>query len=257
GWTPILVGESICGVNHAINQFADYATQASASVPADFNARLLFRSADESIAAANELPFDKWLNHTRDRQLQSDLKLAEAKHYESLGQNGLAKVMYDWAEGILRFPAWTFTPSDHSPLPPEERMAAQFSPLSIRTWDPDTKALTIPSCVSVLFCPTPKPCEIPAYTFFATDDGVIPPQVHTAFLTWLHERYGADIIAIVPRIIEVIPKSRPTEWESACRLAADIRSYAQCTINSSSEVDTLEQWASYLIDSTVWSLCWL
>jgi hypothetical protein len=110
--------------------------------------------------------------------------------------------------------------------------------------------------VPIRFAPTEVGDEVPAFTHFGDlEEGRCPPQVHVAALRWLHDHYGADLVGLDDRVLEVIPGRRPASRTEAFRLAEDLHTYADgvCTGNINS---TIPEIAACLMKSPVWSFYW-
>ena len=75
-------------------------------------------------------------------------------------------------------------------------------------------------------------------------------------LKWLAEQFGAELVGIESRILEVIPRNRPSTPVDALHAAALIREYSDCTVTSENEMTFTDELAVYLMESEFWTFCW-
>jgi len=80
----------------------------------------------------------------------------------------------------------------------------------VRCYDHAKRETVIADSVAMLFVPTSFPWQVPAFLSYTTKELERSPAVHVAALKWLGERFGADLVGIEGRILEVIPRTRPS-----------------------------------------------
>ena len=210
---------------------------------------------DEILKAAEEVPFQTWIAQRRDPQWWAQHYTEKAEHLDAIGEiPDLAKLYRrcanEWRDDPPRhLKAEEYTwPDDHSQLDLQEL------PASITTFTDDYRRAVADS-VLMLFVPVSHGWAVPAHLPFATMDDDRPPESHVAALRWLEDSYGAELLGISDRTLDVWPFSRPTTREEALRLAVDISTYATCPMTGDENTQP-PQWAAYLLNSRVWSFCW-
>ena len=109
---------------------------------------------------------------------------------------------------------------------------------------------------TVLMVPAKSSWEVPAYLYYSTLSYERPPQAHVAALRWLHERFGAELVGVEDRVLEVIPRRRPTAPKEAVEAADKIVAYSHCPITSENEIASVPELALYLMASEYWTFCW-
>src|SRR5262249_19563893 len=115
---------------------------------------------------------------------------------------------------------------------------------------------TIAASVAILCVPTVHGWEALAHLFYEQAPHELPAQVHVAALHWLHEQFGAELIGLQDRTLELLPGRRPQTWAEAVRAADQPRAYSHCPATSENELASTPELAVYLMESTYWSCCW-
>lgn len=147
--------------------------------------------------------------------------------------------------------------ANNYPFPPKENRNPPQHELHCVTWfNCDRLKSEIAERVSVLCVPTRRGWEAPAHLFYETMGFERPPQVHVVALKWLNDHFGAELVGLEDRVLEVAPGSRPSDPISALRAAAWLGAYSFCPVTSQNESASTEELAVYLMESAFWSFCW-
>lgn len=106
--------------------------------------------------------------------------------------------------------------------------------------------------VALALVPTDVPAELPAWLAFGNWRGCPEPAVHVAMLAHLHERVGAEPVAIAGDRIELRIASPPSTPEERVVLAELLARWAPGALNR--DHVTVESWADTLVPSRSWSI---
>jgi hypothetical protein len=215
------------------------------------------RTPMEILNAARDLPFERWVERQRDPDFQERDHLRKANYYDGLpGAARLAEHHREWA-GRWREGIFTVAASEGPlVLPRENRNPPQHELRSVMWLDVDRGGLVFADSVAILLVPTRFSWQVPAYLFYSTLENDRPPSVHVAALKWLCDRFGAHLVGIQDRVLEVIPQSRPGTAKDALEAAETIAAYSNCPVTSENELALASELAVYLMESEYWSFCW-
>jgi hypothetical protein len=214
------------------------------------------QSTTKIIEEAQALPFEQWVKQERDPDFQIAKHLKEAERFAGMeGASGLAEVHRNLAAFWREQPNDKFD-ADSYRLPPEINSNPPQQELHCLKWYESDLSEVVADSVAILFVPTRFSWEVPAFLSYTTREGERPPSVHVAALKWLSDRFGADLVGIDTRILEVIPRKRPLGKEEALHAADSLRAYSSCPETSQNEMASLEELAFYLVESKYWSFCW-
>ena len=168
----------------------------------------------------------------------------------------MAALHRDFAERYAEQPPWTFDPNDYAVPPEPNRTRPQKRLHCTLHYESETRSSVVTDRVSVLFVPARSGWEVPAVLAYSTMEGERPPQVHVAALKWLEDEFAAELIGLSDRVLEVIPRQRPNDYQEALLPGAWLSAYAACTAGSLDESASIEEFAVYLVESDYWGLCW-
>jgi hypothetical protein len=260
GFWPVIIGEysgaEFGGSDAALERLMENA-QDNRDLSED---ELLFRGTgrtpQEVLDLVRACPFEQWAQRQSEPQFQESEHLRKAHYFDGLGAASLADLHRQAAERWRQTPPWTFDPTGYTLPPRENRSPPQHELHCVRCYDHGKRDTVIADSVTMVFVPTRFSWQLPAFLLYTTKDLERPPQVHVAALQWLHERFGADLIGIESRILEVVPRTRPGTAVDALRAAALIRAYSDCPVTSQNEMASMEELAFYLMESEYWTFCW-
>jgi hypothetical protein len=209
------------------------------------------------LASAEELPFERWVAQRRDPEWWVQNLLIKAEHAERVtGDKGnpLALHYRNFAD------QWRTDPPRDTPIEAyrwpskSEQLPLQERPATIESLDEKYRRV-LADAVALVFCPVKHGWQAPAFLpFDPVDDSELPPSLHVAFLRWLSERWGAELIGIGDRTLDVLPGRRPTTEREAMVLAKDVNCYAFEPITGDVNCK-VPHWAAFLMHSPFWSFC--
>jgi hypothetical protein len=254
GFWPVLVGGHY-GANFVCKQLG-FSVEIGEDEPMGFEGSLPPPPPPAAVlSTAEELSFERWVAERRDPQWWSQHYLAKAEHFErEMGENSMSKLYRQFADQWRNAPPFD-TPIDEHHWPPEsEQLPLQDRPATIETLDEKYRRVLAES-VALVFCPIKHGWQVPAYLpFDPVEDSERPPSLHVAFLRWLSEHWGAELIGIGDRTLDVLPGQRPATEREALILAKSVRTYAIEPITGDVNIK-VPQWAAFLKDSPFWSFC--
>lgn len=96
--------------------------------------------------------------------------------------------------------------------------------------------------------------QAPAYLGWGGFNSCPPPYVHVIILKRLHDRYGAEVIAMTGDIVIVRVYEKPKTQREALALAADL--YLYCNDLIDEESSNLSEIAARLMVSDYWTFWW-
>jgi uncharacterized protein DUF4253 len=108
------------------------------------------------------------------------------------------------------------------------------------------------SPIPVALIPTPHSWQVPAY--LRLDAGDATPAVHTAMARSWQERYGAEIVGMLPDLMEMQVAQPPITREEALALARE--QYIYCNDVVIQGTQTIQALAAGLLDGTAWFFWW-
>jgi len=112
-----------------------------------------------------------------------------------------------------------------------------------------------PSQPLILF-PTKEGWRVPAYLNFGAWNECPSPHEHVCMMKHWQEHYGAEITYIGSTIVGLSVSRPPQDRESALRLAWEHFAYCSDTLAVAPEVETLDDLAASLLNSSTWSFWW-
>jgi hypothetical protein len=214
-------------------------------------------SPTATVDAAFRFTFDNWVEQERDPEFQIAKHLREAEIWAAreFGET-VARSHREIAEMWRQQPKRELDPDDYQ-IPPAMNCNPPQQELNCLQWyDYDQKRSKEADSVSILFVPTEFSWQVPAYLSYTTMEGQRRPELHVAALKWLLDRFGAELVGIDTRILEVIPQKRPRGKKEAIQTAEAIGTYSCCAVTSENEMASIEELAHYLMESNYWSFCW-
>jgi hypothetical protein len=211
----------------------------------------------EIISAAQAFPFEKWVQQEHDPEFQITKHLREADVWAArdFGE-AVARSHRELAEMWRTQPKRSLDPAEYRIPPANNRNPPQQELSCIIWYDSGTPGSRVADSVEILLVPTEFSWQVPAYLSFTTMEGKRRPELHTAALKWLLDRFGAELVGIDTRILEVIPRERPRGKKEALQAADALGTYSCCAVTSENEMASLEELAFYLMESKYWSFCW-
>lgn len=207
--------------------------------------------------AAKEWPLEAWVARQRDPSHQAEESLRKARFFDQFpGASTLAETYRRAAEEWRnRSPLPLLDPSEYKP-PKVNKNPPQHELHCLTYFDSESRRSVVAETLTLLCVPTSNSWEVPAYLFYETREQERLPQVHVAALRWLHDRFGAELIGIEDRTLEVLPRVRPQTWADAVRAADLLTAYSSCPVTSENELATTSELAVYLTESEYWTFCW-
>jgi hypothetical protein len=216
----------------------------------------LRRTAEELLKAAEEVPFESWVEQQLDPAFHVQEHLRKARFFDGIANAG---VMADHhraaAESYRGVRRSEFNPNDYVVPPVRNRNPPQHELFSVKCFDLESSRMKIADTVTMLLVPARQGWEVPAHLFYATCEGDLPPQAHVAALKWLFDRFGAELVGFDSRTLEVIPRTRPS-GVAALRAAFYLGKYSHCSATSENESAATAELAVYLAESEYWTFCW-
>jgi hypothetical protein len=259
GFWPVIIGDySGVGSDVVIDRFLDDARSLHEATPEQLQFMGAYATPAEVLAAAQAWPFERWLERQRDPDYQVAEHERQAKYFEGFeGAAGLAKLHREWAASWREQPRWQFVPENYPFPPTENRNPPQAELHCLQRYNSNGPPWSIRAdSVAILLVPTRFAWEVPAFLGFTTRENELLPQVHVAALRWLFDRFGAELVGLEPRVMEVIPRARPQTPVDALRVAADTCVYSSCPATSQNECASVSELAVYLMESPYWSFSW-
>jgi hypothetical protein len=260
GYWPVIVGNYLGpeagGSDAVIEALAEAAQviQASAEPQGPFSPTKRTRAG--ILAAARELPFAAWVTRQRDPAYRIDKHLRYAAYFDKLpGAERLARSHRQSAEDWRTCAVGPTDPAECAP-PTVNKNPPQHDLHCLKCFDSALGRETIVPGVGILCVPTLHGWEVPAYLFYDKSQHELPAQVHVAALLWLHDQFGAELIGVQDRTLELLPGRRPQTWAEAVRAADQLSAYSHCPATSENEFATISELAVFLLESTYWSCCW-
>jgi hypothetical protein len=254
GFWPVLIGGHY-GTDFVFHQLGfscgEYADDPDFDEP-----RPMPPSPADILTAAECLSFENWVDERHDPNWWSRHYLEKAEHIERItGEQSSITNLY------RQFAAeWRDNPPREKPLeeyawPNEsELLPLQQRPATLEALD-DKYQRVFAESVALVLCPVSHSWQAPAHLpFDPVEDSDRPPALHVSFLRWLADRYGAELIGIGDRTLDVLPLRRPTTQHEAMLLARMIHTYAVCP-ETGDENTKKPQWAAFLMHSPLWSFC--
>jgi hypothetical protein len=260
GYWPVIVGEyggpAFGGSEAALEGLLEE-VQLSQSLSDDqLHFRRTGRTPSEILELARDRPFEDWIKRQHDSTFQEQEHLRKALYFDGLGAASLAKLHREWAERWRQTAPWTFEPEGYVVPPKVNHSPPQHELHCVKCYDDEKRDAVIAASVTMLFAPTRNSWEVPAFLFYTTKELERPPSVHVAALKWLSDQFQAELVGIEGRILEVIPRLRPGTTLEALNAAAMLREYSDCTVTSENEMTSIDELATYLMQSDFWTFCW-
>jgi hypothetical protein len=216
----------------------------------------LRRTAEELLKAAEEVPFESWVEQRLDPEFHVQEHLRKARFFDGIQHAGaMADHHRAAAERYRGLRRSQFNPNDYGIPPVKNRNPPQHELFSVKCIDLESSRMKIADSVTMLLVPTRHGWEVPAHLFYTTREGDLPPQAHVAALKWLFDRFGAELAGLNSRTLEVIPRTRPS-GVAALQAAFYLRAYSHCSATSENEAASTAELAVYLAESEYWTFCW-
>lgn len=108
--------------------------------------------------------------------------------------------------------------------------------------------------VGLAFLPVTSGWEVPAFFQIGGWNACPPPEVHVRLLQQWQQQYGAELVGYTGDVLELKVQRPPQNLEEARPLAR--LQYAYCPDIVEQGVQTLENLARTLVNSTVWYFWW-
>jgi hypothetical protein len=261
GYWPVIIGDyggsEFGGSPAVIERFIEGAESIRDTTTSQLEFLGIRQTPAETLAAAIELPFEKWAERQLDPAFQLEDHFRKARYFDGIeGASSMANLQREFAEHYRNRPKWEFDP-EHYPVPPKpNRTKAQHRLHCILRYDAEQPGGVVTESVTILLIPTRNGWEVPAYLSYATCELERQPHVHVAALKWLADEFGAELVGLEDRIIEVVPKRRPRDYRAALLSAAYLCAYSACAATSEYENASTAEIAVYLTDSIYWTFCW-
>jgi hypothetical protein len=215
------------------------------------------RGPAEVLNQAHAFPFERWVERQRDPDYQVREQLRKATYFDGVpGAGRLAQFHREWADRWRAEPRWQFDPHEYTVPPRENHCPPQHDLHCVLWFDCDRRRSVLADSVAILLVPTRFSWQVPAYLWYSTMADERPAHVHVAALKWFEDRFGAELVGLADRALEVIPQSRPATTMDALQAAAAIAAYSHCPITSENELASIPELAVYLMESEYWSFCW-
>jgi hypothetical protein len=261
GYWPVIIGDhgapEFGGSDGTLVFLVDNAQRIQHLSERDLQFVAARRSPAEVLQAAGDLPFERWVERQRDPAFQASEHLRKASYFDRIeGAGRLACFHREWAERWRQQPPWRFDTQEYVIPPRENRNPPQHDLHCVKSFDVEQCRHVLANSVVILLVPTRFPWEVPAYLWYSTMADERPAQVHVGALKWLWDRFGAQLVGVMDRVLEVIPQSRPGMTIDALQAAAAIAAYSNCPITSENELASIPELAVYLMESEYWSFCW-
>jgi hypothetical protein len=256
---PLIVsgyqGPDLGGSEGTIRRLAESARSIAKSSDKELEFARMQRTPAKTLKVAATISFETWGEQRRNPQFMAQESLRKAAYYDTLP--GAERMAALWRESAEQWANWREEKPNQPPAKAKRyKVLPQYELHSVQRFDMDALGGIINETVSLLLVPTPMSWEIPAWLLFDPAAGERPSALHVAALKWLLEKYGAELIGIDHRGLEVVPHQKPATKEQAAKTARLLSSYAHCPFTSESENPPEGDWVPYLMDSTYWSFCW-
>jgi hypothetical protein len=258
GYWPVIVGPQLDPASDSdLDWLAGDVPAIRAMSDAQLNFRNLRRTPAETLEAAKEVPFEQWAEQQRDPEFHVQDNLRKARYFEGVeNAEVMVKHYRQAAERYRELPKEQFDPTDY-PFPPRtNHNPPQHEPRCVKRFNVSTLKWEVAEAIAILLVPTRHGWEVPAYTFYSTAEGERPPQVHVVALKWLFDQFGAELLGLDSRMLEVVPQTRPKDRVTALRAAFYLAAYSHCPATSESEMASTGELARYLMESEYWTFCW-
>lgn len=259
GYWPVIIGNFLGpeagGSDGAIEAFAEAAQETKESEPQS-PVDHTRRTTAEILAAARELPFEAWVVRERDPAFQVRQNVLMAEFFDKFpGAERLAEHHRRIAEDWRNAPPREVDPGDYA-RPKANKNPPQHDLQCVKYFDSVQNEVTLAETVALLCMPTVHGWEVPAHLFYDHMQHERPAQVHVAALRWLHDQFGAELIGLQDRTLELLPRKRPATWAEAARAADQLTAYSHCPATSENELASASELAVFLMESAYWSFCW-
>ncbi|WP_425396612.1 DUF4253 domain-containing protein [Aeoliella sp.] len=259
---PVIVGD-MYGPEHggsdaAVELMAQSATALREMSDKVLDVTRLKKTTAETLEEARRLPFLQWAERQRSKQFLVEEHLRKAAYFDSLeGASSMAEFHRSAASALTDFPDKQFDPAEYDLPPKLNHNPPQHELHCLKYFDIKAGEMRVSDSVTLLFVPTEHSWEVPAYLFYSTLEDERQPQVHVAALKYLFDSFGAELVSLDSRMMEVIPKSRPTDATVALQVAVQLNAYSSCPVTSQNVLPKVDELAYYLMESEYWSFCWL
>jgi hypothetical protein len=108
--------------------------------------------------------------------------------------------------------------------------------------------------VPITLMPTADFWEIPAYLPVTVNEWDPSPAVHVAIMKYWHERWGAELVAMVAGALEMRVLQPPMEWEETLMLAKEQYAYSPDLVDQ--QVGSVNGLAKILLNGHIWQFWW-
>jgi Domain of unknown function (DUF4253) len=115
-------------------------------------------------------------------------------------------------------------------------------------------SFTLPLLAPTALIPTSDSWEVPAYLPVQANEWDPPLAVHVAMMKYWNERWGAELVAMVPGIVEMRVLQPPKSLDEALALAME--QYIYCPDLTDQQVGSIQRLAKILINGHVWQFWW-
>lgn len=191
----------------------------------EYRSRVESGSTAEILAESEEVDLARWKQAQIDEFLESAREDAAAYELEP-PTDYFEEVQGEWPEEAAPYTRFSI------PKPVEHR-------------DPITP-------LPVALVPTCEGWQVPAYLRF--DAGAISPAVHTSVARLWSEQYSAEIVGVLPDLMEMEVGRPPTTREEALALAKEQYIYSADIVIQGTQ--TVQALAAGLLDGTAWFFWW-
>ena len=108
--------------------------------------------------------------------------------------------------------------------------------------------------VYVGLAPTVLGWQVPAFLRFGGWSRCPGPQYHVAMLKYWRQKYGAEVVGMGGKVLELAVSRPPEERQAAMRLARE--QFVYCPAVGRLGGGSLEARAASLLNATAWSFWW-
>ena len=113
---------------------------------------------------------------------------------------------------------------------------------------------TAPPLVPIALIPTANFWEVPAYLPVQVNDWDPPLAVHVALMKYWNERWGAEVVSMVPGVVEMRVLRPPISLSEALTLANE--QYVYCPDLIDQLLGSIQRLAKILLNGHVWYFWW-